>query len=101
MPDVFATNNFTIRELIDANYKFKIPKLQRGFVWTERETKQLLNSIDKHIDLNIDMYLGTMLFYKKGSSDTQIVDGQQRITTITIFIQTVCLFLENLKIFFN
>jgi hypothetical protein len=90
---------------------FKVPDYQRGYAWTTRQLKDFWEDL---VNLPSDRYHYTgLLSLKKvdktvwtnwnderwliedrGFKPFHIVDGQQRLTTFVIFIQTVC---EQLK----
>lgn len=90
---------------------FKIPDYQRGYAWTTRQLKDFWEDL---VNLPCDRFHYTgLLSLKKADRSTwnnwnderwlieergfkpfHIVDGQQRLTTFVIFIQTI---LELLK----
>ncbi len=77
----------TLNDLFDGKKIFRIPEYQRAYAW---ENKQLSDFIDdfKNQKVDKDYFFGTILFQevgKKGAYDIiEIVDGQQRITTLII-----------------
>lgn len=82
---------------------FHIPDYQRGYAWEEKQWKDFVQDIDALIDENINShYTGTIVVYqdsnnkkKEAYSSTQklvsvdIVDGQQRLTTSSIYISII------------
>lgn len=84
----------------------RIPDYQRGYAWTERQLKDYWNDIDQLVEGN-NHYFGVLTLesvneknYKKWKDDHwiiesksyephYIVDGQQRLTTSIILIQTI------------
>ncbi len=87
----------TIRELFDGSKIFNIPKYQRAYAWEEKQLDDFVDDIENQT-LNIgnqtsnkDYFFGTILFQEKGISNNfeniDIVDGQQRITTLIIFMK--------------
>jgi hypothetical protein len=68
-------------------YNLKIPEYQRPYVWTEREINKLLFQISEHTKREIknkpNFYLGSIVLHKEGTN-YNIIDGQQRITTLQI-----------------
>lgn len=68
-----------------------IPDFQRPYEWDERLVLKLFGDIDEHFFQNAalkidvsDFYLGSVLLNKHKMKETQIVDGQQRLTTFLI-----------------
>lgn len=82
----------TLNDLFDGKKIFKVPEYQRAYAWGE---KQLSDFIDDFTNqkLNKDYFFGTILFQetgKRGAYDIiEIVDGQQRITTLIIFLNSL------------
>ena len=69
--------------------KLVIPAYQRPYVWTNFEIDKLLNQIKEHEKRKIvkgekpNFYLGGIVLHKSGE-DYNVIDGQQRITTMQI-----------------
>lgn len=87
----------TIRELFDGSKIFNIPKYQRAYAWEKEHLKDFVDDI-KNQKIDKDYFFGTILFREKGIVDSfdniDIVDGQQRITTLIIFMKIL---LDQLK----
>ena len=69
-----------------------IPIYQRAYVWNHTEASDLLNNIKKSCENNDSFYyLGDIVLCKKEKSpgDLLIVDGQQRLTTLTVMVSTI------------
>ena len=66
----------------DASYK--IPLYQRHYSWNNEQINQLFEDIDKESD---GYYIGNLLVTSSGkkNSTLEIVDGQQRLTTLSLF----------------
>lgn len=89
----------TIKALLKSGRQFVVPRFQREYSWEKRNCEEFINDIVKAILLDngtlktTPYFLGTMLFVgnfiEKGDLDIQIVDGQQRITTITILFSVI------------
>ena len=81
----------TIRELFDGSKIFNIPEYQRAYAWEEKELKDFVDDI-KNQRTDKDYFFGTILFQEKKEISNNfeiidIVDGQQRITTLIIFMK--------------
>jgi uncharacterized protein with ParB-like and HNH nuclease domain len=80
----------TLNSLFDGKKIFKIPEYQRAYAWDIE--KQLPDFLDdfKNQKLDKDYFFGTILFQEMGKHGVydiiEIVDGQQRITTLIIFM---------------
>lgn len=75
--------------------KFIIPTYQRKYSWTENERYALWQDIEESLKSNMNHFLGTLSFKENEtiglSTDTlyEIIDGQQRVTTIFILLSTL------------
>lgn len=66
-----------------------IPNYQRPYKWTEKNTLQLLNDIFSYISLQNKTYrIGNIILHKE-SDVNNIVDGQQRLTTISLILKVL------------
>ena len=89
----------TIKDLFDSSTIFNIPKYQRAYAWEEEQLDAFVEDLEnqnfvediENQDTNKDHFFGTILLQKqepKGEFKIiDIVDGQQRITTIIIFMK--------------
>src|SRR5574344_571008 len=68
-----------------------IPNFQRSYVWKEINLKKLINDLEEFLLSNKnEYYMGTLLLYKsENKEEYEIIDGQQRITTLTIFYNSL------------
>ena len=66
---------------------FEIPNYQRSYAWEQKQLDDFLEDFSFIENCN-QYYYGTILLQKKENSENryEIVDGQQRITTLIIFI---------------
>ena len=67
---------------------FDIPKYQRGFAWEKTHVRELYEDIVESIETKSEHYLGTLVLSQNPHEEDHyyIVDGQQRIITITLFV---------------
>ena len=89
----------TIRELLLSGRQFSIPRFQREYSWDKKNYQEffedMVNSltIDEGIIAANPYFFGTMLFvgnYAEGTDQQiDVVDGQQRLTTITILFSAL------------
>lgn len=86
------TELITIAELIGKG-SFCIPKYQRGYRWTQDEVEKLLNDIYEFStdETNSSEYycLQPIVVKKTEEGWYRIVDGQQRITTISLILGAI------------
>ena len=87
----------TIKDLFDSSTIFNIPKYQRAYAWEEEQLDAFVEDLENQVedlenqDTNKDHFFGTILLQKQKPEGEfkiiDIVDGQQRITTIIIFMK--------------
>lgn len=79
-----TTNHFG--SLIRSGGKYIIPKFQRDYSWDVEQWDDLWQDIESMIAESGDHYMGYLVLQSLKGKDCQIIDGQQRFTTITILI---------------
>ena len=68
--------------LFNKKEKYIIPLYQRGYDWTENEITQLIDDINDYKNNNsLEYYIGTLIV-NKNNNTFEVVDGQQRLTTL-------------------
>ena len=70
------------------NKKLRIPNYQRPYEWEKKNVYILLDDIYKSFSKNERINLGTIILYKK-DNDYEIVDGQQRLITLSLLIKVL------------
>lgn len=89
----------TIKELLGSKKQFVIPRFQREYSWDKSNYKEFLDDMVDCLKIEggkvipTQYFLGTMLFIGNISDDTikeiLVVDGQQRMTVITILFSAI------------
>ena len=72
-----------IDELLKA-HTFVIPRFQRPYSWEPDHITEFWQDVLEN--LGQSYFIGSMVVYKTGRSSVAVVDGQQRLTTITILL---------------
>ncbi|MCD4718544.1 MAG: DUF262 domain-containing HNH endonuclease family protein [Desulfobacula sp.] len=72
-----------IESLLNGSF-FHIPRFQRPYSWDAENISEFWD--DLVINKNEDYFIGSMVVYKKAKQQFGVVDGQQRLTTITILL---------------
>jgi hypothetical protein len=78
------SNVITIQSLF-SDKKLRIPDYHRDYVWRRKAVEALLLDIDRVLENS--HYLGTIIISKAEDGVFDVVDGQQRLTTIVLIIQ--------------
>ncbi len=75
--------------------RFVIPTYQRKYSWTDTERKALWQDIEESIKDNMNHFVGTLSFKENKAVGLstgevyEIIDGQQRITTLFILLKVL------------
>jgi hypothetical protein len=75
------------RNIFNTGKRYQIPLYQRAYAWEDKQIIQLLEDINDSCE-NPDSkyYIGTLVVADKGSF-YEVVDGQQRLTTLYLLLQ--------------
>lgn len=85
-----------INELLQ--YNFFIPSYQRGYRWTEKQVTDLLNDIWDFIESDPtkeEWYCLQPIVIKQQDERKDVIDGQQRLTTIFLILKYLEKFIES------
>ena len=85
----------SVRNIIDEKINFNVPAYQRGYRWNELHVKDLLDDLLEFMqETNRGKFycLQPLVVKKIGENRYNVIDGQQRLTTIFIILK----YLENL-----
>ena len=81
----------TIREFFDGSSNaYQIPVYQRAYSWDETQWSVFLVDLQEATKGSNHYFFGNVLLEKDTNSAKDIIDGQQRITTIIIFVRALC-----------
>jgi uncharacterized protein with ParB-like and HNH nuclease domain len=79
-------NDKEIQDIFLSGY-FKIPRFQRPYSWEKDEVENFWEDVTKNEDDNY--FIGSMVVFQSAKPYFGIVDGQQRLTTITIILSVI------------
>ncbi|MGV0029154.1 DUF262 domain-containing protein [Phormidesmis priestleyi ANT.L61.2] len=88
----------TVSDLFSVKKKYVVPRFQREYSWTKEQVSELWDDIVSNITLGSDesfiheeYFIGSLVLVGDDKSvSLQIVDGQQRLTTLTILLSVLC-----------
>jgi uncharacterized protein with ParB-like and HNH nuclease domain len=90
--------NIKLKDLFNADRIFNVPKYQRAFAWETSNLKDFLEDLLNQRGEK-SYFLGTLLFHQKSNKGdyeyVDIVDGQQRLTTVVLFAKVIISLLKN------
>lgn len=76
--------------------QLSVPEYQRGYSWDEQNIEDLTDDLtyllDEHLtyDKQTEHYFGTVIFETDANSQFNIVDGQQRLISISLLVDSIC-----------
>ena len=76
----------TFEEFCKKYNEIKIPVFQRDYDWEKSNIQTLLNDIILGTISDQKYYIGNLLIYENQDKDAILIDGQQRITTLFLFL---------------
>lgn len=89
-------SEYPIKKIFSDDFVFTIPLYQRAYSWTTEESEELLQDLLRamegysgSIDDLSPYFLGSIVLIKGDEPDAQIIDGQQRITTLTMLLSVL------------
>ncbi|MCQ4035056.1 DUF262 domain-containing protein [Kaistella montana] len=86
----------TIREIFNRGRNLEIPFFQRSYVWDEPQWKRFLEDMVMVSENRSPYFLGSVILKQQETSSDRdavltVIDGQQRLTTLNIFLKVLCL----------
>lgn len=90
---------FDTISILEIEGKFFVPDYQRGYRWGEDVVKQLLDDIKKNGEIkNQIYYLQPIVVKARKEGDYELIDGQQRLTTLYLILKYLSKYLPDIKI---
>ena len=79
----------TLEEIFNDNYV--IPLYQKSFAWREEEIERLLHDIYQNFKLfpETNYYVGSLIVFKRDDGIYEVIDGQQRLTVISLLAKII------------
>lgn len=86
-------HEFSIKQLLEDRSTYLIPMYQRNYAWGEGEINQLIQDVADYQtkQTNQHYYIGTLVVYRHKNGAFEVIDGQQRFTTLSL----IALYLNN------
>ena len=88
-----SAQNKPVSELlsVDANWKFKVPRYQREYIWRRHDWENLFDDL---LENPPGYFLGSMICINRSDDSMQaqeleVVDGQQRLITLSLLYAAI------------
>lgn len=77
---------YPLGKVFSSDFEFAIPDYQRPYSWGTEQSLQLLDDLDGAIDRDPDepYFLGSLVLVRDSGRRAEVIDGQQRLTTLSI-----------------
>ena len=84
----FNTSNITFRQLMANGLSYRVPPFQRDYSWTDEEWDDLWQDILGLFGTDNEEahYMGYLVLQSTDNKCFDIIDGQQRLTTLSVMI---------------
>ena len=89
MPAQITANEKNLVKVFNDDYIFDIPRYQRPYAWGREQVDDLMDDLLGAMERDPEepYFLGSVVIIKRdGESESQVVDGQQRLTTLTMLL---------------
>ena len=97
MASTIVAHEQPISRIFSNDYVFRIPDYQRPYAWTTEQARDLLDDLTSFmaaapgkVDAMPPYFLGSIVLIKAETSpNADVVDGQQRLTTLTLLLSAI------------
>ena len=80
----------SVGELLTGTLLFQIPSFQRGYRWDKKQVEDLIDDLKKFVISNQKTYyLQPLVVREVGKDSYEVLDGQQRLTTMLILLHSL------------
>lgn len=76
----------TLSDLLRPGLQLAMPPYQRSYSWDKDEVNDLLNDLNQASESDTAHFIGAIVLVREKEGRFLIVDGQQRLTTLTILL---------------
>lgn len=100
MDNKIIGREFPLSDIFSKKFAYYIPGYQRPYAWSEKETGELFDDIYEAYssDNNEAYFLGSIVLVKKEDiPHADVIDGQQRLTTLTILFSVISTYLSGVN----
>lgn len=88
------TGNFS--SIISNNRRFVVPKFQRDYSWDTEQWDDLWQDIETMVNEHDEHYMGYLVLQTNDNKCYNIIDGQQRFTTVLLLVYAAIKCIETL-----
>lgn len=88
----FPLEELSIEDLFnkESDIRYEIPIYQRNYAWENEEITALVNDVwDAYCQSKGTYFIGTLVTYDRGDGRYEVIDGQQRLTTLYLILKSL------------
>jgi uncharacterized protein with ParB-like and HNH nuclease domain len=96
MAKTLVAHEEPVQKVFSDDYVFHIPDYQLPYSWTEEHARELMEDLLAHIQAHPGpiaamppYFLGSIVLIKGDTPRADVVDGQQRLTTLTLLLAAI------------
>lgn len=93
MATTIEVNKQSVKQLLETGKinKFIIPEYQRPYAWSDEQIQTLFEDLVEYTenDNESTYFLGTIVSYENENGEQEIIDGQQRITSLFLLLRAL------------
>lgn len=97
MTSTLSAKEQSLSKIFSADYVFTIPDYQRPYSWGTEQARELMEDLLDYmqtaggkVEELAPYFLGSIVLIKReAESETTVVDGQQRLTTLTLLLSAI------------
>ncbi len=88
-------SNQSFQELVGNGIQYQVPRFQRDYAWDRQQWEELWADIETIAEEQFH-YMGYIVLQRKGQYDFEVIDGQQRLITLSVLILAAMKSIQNL-----
>jgi uncharacterized protein with ParB-like and HNH nuclease domain len=101
MATTIEVNKQSVKQLLETGKinKFIIPEYQRPYAWSDEQIQTLFDDLVEYTENENEStyFLGTIVSYENENDEQEIIDGQQRITSLFLLLRALYSKLNSMK----
>ena len=83
---LLSTNTINLRTLLANGKRYEVPPYQRDYSWTEENWDDLWLDVLEIEKTGRPHYMGALVLQEERPDDFRIIDGQQRLATLSLLV---------------
>jgi len=87
--NLLDTKTVNLNEILGNGKIYRVPQFQRDYSWEQDNWEDLWNDIEIAAETQSPHYMGSVVLQSTKGKEFSIIDGQQRFTTLTLFILAI------------